>query len=1308
MFNENDHERIWRNSHRQNVELPKLPPLDTRNPFVEKIESHEQDVSIGWTPVEEQHPRAQHVLDQYSTDLKRRDLPPIPPPRPSRGSVSSARSNSSKKPPSRRPPPPPIPKVVTAPITPSRQQSKTYKSPFVGEADLQRNISQRQDHLYKSPFVGEPVLETGGAYVINNHVDRRRSVETNPFISMIEEEKNRRALPPLPTPRESDPLPNLPEITNLDVLSLQPPTIPGALRDFSNHSRLSDSMGSSYSDGNYAFNGLSARHDSFGSLLGGKPLDQVPSITAPTQPFSIDSLDENKLYQCCSVYRLSDIYEWILKVYFEWFNEYIFGKIEFFQMVQLLLEFQMPKSFDQDTIDSNVDRIIESLVVQKAVRFEQEDQAEITLIIGGLDVSGVFTQLLPCYSFVDTAYAATDTSSCYSYTCVSRLPNERQEIKLSEIINKSVGLWTDYWKLTPEDISEINPQEVQRQSFIFDLIILEERSLNMATAAVEIYGKRFNSSLLPDDPEFAKCAFDIFHPLIKLHKDFLLTPILWKLKTRGKFIDGVGKIYLRWCNEARETYLKYAVDMATVHSVISWEKEHQTRFAEWLKAIDNSPEISRSKMYHDVIFFGGFFKSLQNLPITLNSILKNTQPSSEDYEYLKLVIEAVEKLSADVDRAHGRAIDHQSLTRFSKQLVFRSTGGSNTVGYANVPPSPGAEDALTGQDKLDLGLANTERKILMSGMVTKKRELWLDPTPVFIVLLDNYFLITEPVVKGNQKRYKLAERPIPIDYLNLEEKRKLENAQSSGSSLRESTPRDSTSLMSPMSGIRPNLISAASTVSKSIYNSGTNDRRSNYTGISNASPETTETSFKIRNTATNESFTFIATTLEECQKWKVALLDSFSRSSLVKTGTGFQLQVLSTQFAYVERDAPVNLPVAPEGSEIDVALRHYEQQFGTQLVSLRAMPTTIFCSVSLELEGKLFFFLATEHGVLLRNEAGADQDFVRILQTNGVRKMEVNIKLGLLFVLDNKVLCYFSLSSLIAAYYNGKGHSKMDHLIGVVLSDKVDCFKFADDFGNSRQLLYQRKSRIFLLTPEYDRITKLLKYFKPYKEYKLPTLSTGLSSIEVDDIIIFKRSFIICTPKAAILYHDAFNDEGLTLPNFLNDKGVSSFLKHPHLSSNPFKTAMESSSKKNSSKQKMAEYVKKDIATSKTRPITCFQTAATDEFFIVYDEAVIKIDRHGQIADWKLNILVLDFYCTGAQFYKGYLVLAGDSLVQVYKVTESDVPLSRMVPRQIIKGKKVKLINSDKTGEPIVALSHPNIANRQLLMALRPQEQTIL
>ncbi|EDO16113.1 hypothetical protein Kpol_1001p25 [Vanderwaltozyma polyspora DSM 70294] len=1289
-------------SNRENVDLPKLPPLRTKSSFLENRDNSEDNISIGWTPVIGNNgvggsePNSTGSLSNIG-NVNNSDSP-----------ISGSRRSISG-----RPPPPRIPTQYSIPssplrIAPTRTKTSTptssqYKSPFVSESDsnLLRKSTNNSSKIYRSPFIGDDEIKS-------------RSSSPRIWSTPPEEfEQSTKSIPGLssyndnildsPTFFERPPLPKIPSSSS---------------RNMSGNSKVSDSIESCYSDSNYTFNNSNARHSSFNSLLGGKPLELAPSITAPTQPFSINSLDENKLYQCYSVYKLSDIYEWVLKVYFEWFNEYVFGKFEFFQMIQLLLEFQMPKAFDQDTIDSNVDKIIESLVLQKAVRFEkesdedEENENEITIIVAGLDICGIFTELLPCYSFSDNTYSPTLATVCYSETCLNRLPTEsRQELKLSEIINKSVGLWTDYWKLTPEMLAEINPREIQRQSFIFDLIILEERSLNMANAALEVYGKNFDPNLLPDEPNFASLAFNVFPPLIQLHKEFLLTPIFWKLKTRGKFIDSIGKIYLKWVNEAREIYINYATAMATVHEIITWEKQHNTKFAQWLAEVDNLPDITRSKMYHDVIFFGGFFKSLQNLPLTLQSILKNTDPSMEDYEYLEIVIKEVESLSAEVDRVHGAAIDRRKLVRFSKQLVFNSKN-NYTVGYVNIKDSVEDDDGTSSQDKLDLGLTDTGRKLLMAGTIMKKRELWLEPTPVYIALLDNYFLITERVMKGNQERYKLIERPIPIEYLNLEQRKPSneDGRSSAGGSIRESIYKGSNKSASqlvstPISAVRPHLINAASTVSKSLYSSPTHgtNKENSHTEISNAIPSHSEFGFKVRNLATNESFTFYSSSFEEREQWRKAFIACFDICKKQTVTPVFNVQVISTQFAYSEKDAPVNLPVTTEGSEIDIALKKYETENNRALQNVRIMPAMISCSISIEYEAKTYFFVATEFGIFMRCESESSKKFVKVINCVYVKKMESNVKLGLIFVLDNRKLCYYNIPSLLGAYYSPQKYLSNNRVIGILVKDKISTFKFAEDFGNSKHLLYERKGKIVVLTPEFDRLTKSLKFFKFYKEYSLPNFGATLTAPDVHDIIVFKKCFIACTTKGSIVYQDAFNDDGIVLPTFFNDTDMSSYLKQSHISHYAFKTNIESSSKKDSSKQKMAEYVKKDIASNKTKPISCFHLDDSLKYVMVYDEAAVMINKYGDIENWKHDILVLDFYCTGVSLIMGYLILVGDNLVQIYDLN-TDTPLGRLVPVQIIKGKKIRLISSKNIDEAIISLSHPNIANRQLLLACKPRD----
>lgn len=174
---------------------------------------------------------------------------------------------------------------------------------------------------------------------------------------------------------------------------------------------------------------------------------------------------------------------------------------------------------------------------------------------------------------------------------------------------------------------------------------------------------------------------------------------------------------------------------------------------------------------------------MQYLPITLKSISKNTDVSDEDYEYILLAIKEVEKLNEQVDMVYGEALEHRNLIRFSRKLMFDSRMRQNTTGYSNLSTPLSTVEHFNNvdpsiEDKLNLGLLNSERKLIYSGSVYKKREAWLEPASVYIALLDNYFLITEITIKNNKKWYKLIERPIPIDYLSIERKK--------GSNIRES------------------------------------------------------------------------------------------------------------------------------------------------------------------------------------------------------------------------------------------------------------------------------------------------------------------------------------------------------------------------------------------------------------------------------------------------------------------------------------------------------------------------------------------
>lgn len=455
----------------------------------------------------------------------------------------------------------------------------------------------------------------------------------------------------------------------------------------------------------------------------------------------------------------------------------------------------------------------------------------------------------------------------------------------------------------------------------------------------------------------------------------------------------------------------------------------------------------------------------------------------------------------------------------------------------------------------------------------------------------------------------------------------------------------------------------------------------------------------MRNTATNESFTFSTNSIEERDSWVASLVSCFKIHQANNNHRVFTLTCLADMFSYEEGQAPINLPVAHEGSAIDCALKTYYSNTPPSKVDVSA---DVRCAVHMQHEGRIFTLCATSYSIFMAS-ADSPNSWKRILTLNKTTRLQVNNRLGLLFVLTDRKLCYFNIPSIICTYYGIDEYLPEKQITGIVLQEKVGYFKMTDDFGNSRQLFYERKGKITVLTPEFDRLTKRFKYFKYYKEYRMPGSSNGLVSVEVKDIAVFAKSFVVCSSKGALLFNESFNDSGISLPTFFNDKSMASH-QH-HFTHHAFKSYKETYSKLDSSKLKMAEYVKTDILNRKTTCVACFQLS-DDDFVIIYDEAVLRINRNGEIPDWKYDILVLDFYCSAASFTEEFLILFGENLVQIYDLNYAgnilNNKISKLTPVQIIKGKKIKLLHPEYTENPIMILSHPSIPGRQLVLEFKP------
>lgn len=269
-------------SQRKSIELPKLPPLNTRNSFLDDSDNGTDNISIGWTPISDTQ-QFQSPVPQAFTFTSKHSA------RGNGTSSSESTPKSTKYVKERRPPPPPpllystesirIDSPMVSPSSQSRERSPNKLS-FIGNSEERHHMEYISNHsrILKSPFAN--------GFSPNSPKSPRDSSKQQAHFSDESDlrcHEREKALPPIPftTTLLLSPF----DDEDSEFFTKPPPPL-STSRNVSGNSRVSEALESVYSDSDYTFNNSNARQSSFNSLLGAKPLELAPSITAPTQPFS--------------------------------------------------------------------------------------------------------------------------------------------------------------------------------------------------------------------------------------------------------------------------------------------------------------------------------------------------------------------------------------------------------------------------------------------------------------------------------------------------------------------------------------------------------------------------------------------------------------------------------------------------------------------------------------------------------------------------------------------------------------------------------------------------------------------------------------------------------------------------------------------------------------------------------------------------------------------------------------------------------------------------------------------------------------
>lgn len=923
-------------------------------------------------------------------------------------------------------------------------------------------------------------------------------------------------------------------------------------------------------------------------------LPPVP-LDLPMLPFASSMLSTQHFSQCTNIWALLAIYDWCIKLK-TWVHDQVVHYKEIKKALIKLLIFHR-QDISIDIIGRNLNNILASLIAHGALTLDTDQNVT---FVHGINIGGVFPELSTCYCHDDDHNRLTSGNfrlGCYSLRClINRMIQQERLIRSTDIHDIKLGSdWATHWQLTPEDLT-MDSAILTRQSLIFDLLTSEQSFIQRAKCFVEVAGPAFikTAGLLASSSatSVSKLKEEILTPaddLLRIHQASLFEPLLRILVANGKFIVDLvdlANLYYDWSKNAKSLLLRYMSVVPVIENLLGNES-----LKNWDAEIRSSPQMRNLLVDGNLLLMSTFNSRYQHLPLQLTDIRKFYDEHDEEFIHLTKAIESIRNLGKKVNETKVHADNVHELRMLEKHLTWKQT--------ILLPK---------------LGLTSQLRKFYYRGDLDKKGDLKINTVASHVILLDNYFLITERIKTLRAAAYKVSENPIPIEFLIIENKDKDMG------------------------------ISARAPASPSFKRPEDEEDDNDYP-------------FKIRfaGRGKSETHTFYAQSDTARKKWITFILQA--KANLLKAAqriAPYEIRLIeNSYFAY---DASVRvtkiplLPVSDPVFQLGMGTSKALKERGISNIYAADLPRSLLafgkitCSEIFEFSGIEFSFVGTIGGIYLSD---LKHIWKRIINVTNVTKVTVLPRLNVVLVLANKNLRYYPLQSLVDIYYERK-----DLLSSFALSNDSILFY---EVGRHRDVpmvfVAKRKStgvtNFKVLAIETDN-NGILSTFSVVKKFYIQAECYGISIFNTTIAVHTQRGFEIL---------DLTKLSPRTIPEL------------PNAENSGKKIDGFSLSKKNASSM---DTIKRAIEHSTSRPMGMFKLANNKEFLMVYSDFAIFINKGGRLS--RNTSVRFDFRPRRVAFSDNHLFITGDEVIEVWSI--SDVATGTCKLLQAITGKDISMLNS--------------------------------
>ncbi|KAK6456203.1 CNH domain-containing protein [Scheffersomyces xylosifermentans] len=948
-------------------------------------------------------------------------------------------------------------------------------------------------------------------------------------------------------------------------------------------------------------------------------LPPIP-LVLPQLPFSAKSLN-NQHFGTISepIWSLSNIFSWCGKLQF-WLQYQFIPLDEFKVALNNLLKFHKP-DLSSELIIRNVDSIIQSMLNSNGLSLTYRPSESVPegkeygiMMNGQATVTGVMPELTPCYYTGQHEKGQDLSVKCYSRFCSWNQVIEREE-QLQNLNNNEIFLadnWIAYWKIA--DWESLDKHLVKQQSHLFDLLHNEQMFIQRAALFVEVLAPSFfqkarSNPKVKIPTNFESEVINSRADLVEIHKKVLYEPLLDIYKQDGKFVTnftGIAEIYSRWTRKVESASMRYVATLPVLYDLMNHDFLKQ-----WIEQVRDDKRVKKLKANGQIIFEHTFNSRYFQLPLELEKISELTDKKHQSA--LSKAIADVKELSQMVNQKKGSADNLHEIRKLS------------SIKWGNY-------------NKDRINLKSNNRKLIRRGHLTRRGDLKINSYNNHVILLDNYFIITERSKNKNVVEYTVDKNPIPVELLLVEE--------------REAS-------------------------SKTLGPSGSHSPTSNGPNAT-SDDDPSSFPFKIRYAGRGKRFAFTFTTKTESERAEWISDFALARTELCKRlhrTEPYSLSLVSnTCFAYEQIDRITKLPICAEQDPVyDLSVDASKKlKLGPKNDIYSLAGSVVFSKVlsmcSFEFMGSRFILIGLASGLYCSDlktkwkKVANGSDFVKITSDTSI---------NLLLVLSGAKLNYYSLDSIVEVYYERK-----KNLTSVQLSHKTLFFEIGRH--KAMTMLFVAKSNssgtdFTVLIPETDN-GGVFSSFKEYKKFHVAATCYGVS--------IFNSTFAVHTNR------------GLEILNLttLIPRSIPDF-------SNSGAPSRRSSTSSSASNSNNVEAIKAAVHSTSIRPMGMFKIVKGSEtegheFLLVYSNFAIFVDASGRLS--RNTILRFEFQAKSIAFVKNSLFLICDEVIEIWRISEFANGSNGLI--QVITGKGIHMINSDQLA---FSMANPKVLGLQLVFELR-------